>query len=45
MAERRAAEAALALSKSIAEQDLLIKRYARQGAATKAVSPLGAFNE
>jgi len=28
-AERRASEAALALSKSIAEQDLLIKRYAR----------------
>ena len=47
VAERRAAEAALALSKSIAEQDLLIKRYARQGAgaAAKAVSPLGAFNE
>ena len=47
VADRRAAEAALALSKSIAEQDLLIKRYARQGAgaAAKAVSPLGAFNE
>lgn len=44
VAERRAGEAATALSKSIAEQDLLIKRYARQGASAKALSPLGSAN-